>query len=120
MLMGNADQPRTHVAQQVEITAQATGSGLSANAGSSNTGGSSSNANSNSTAGTSASASSNTGSSTAGSNASDQQAGAKNSFQVSGVTQVADHCGSKNSGPGPTASLNSTFEKIGRASCREG
>src|SRR5439155_20499137 len=62
-LMGSADQLRTHVGQEVEITGQAMGSGMPAN---SNTSDSSSNANSTSGAGASASASSNTGSSTAG------------------------------------------------------
>src|SRR2546428_6190456 len=106
-LTGNTDALRTNVGEQVEITGQPMG-GASASANTSPNGTSaSSSATGASSPSDQAGATSNrtgtAGSMDAGNNTS--TAAGTNSFQVSNVTKIADHCST--SGRGPTAPLGS-------------
>src|SRR5689334_8777749 len=97
-LNGSADQLRTHVGQQVEVTGQALGSGGTSggmnSSGASSMG--SSDASASSTSGSASSQTGNAGSMGNGPGAATTPTKATNSFQVSGVTKIADHCGSSN------------------------
>src|SRR2546430_6930712 len=107
-LTGNTDALRTHVGEQVEITGQPMG-GASASANASPNGSSASSSgtgasNPSDQAGATSNRTGTAGSMGAGNNTS--SGGGTNSFQVSDVTKVADHCST--SGRGPSASLGST------------
>src|SRR5262249_14053183 len=113
-LVGGSDQLRTHVGQQVEVTGQALGSGgtspTSTSSSSSSMGDSSASASS-STSGSTSAQTGDAGSMSTGPGTGNAQTTATNSFQVSNVTKIAEHCGSNNTGnPGPTASIAGRYE----------
>jgi hypothetical protein len=106
-LAGNTTDLRMHIGEQVEVMGDSMNKTNSADAGSSGASGAANagSASAGSNASTGAISSSQTGNagSMATGNTGYGSSGASNGFKVSGVTKVADHCGTSKTGP--TASM---------------